>query len=70
MPELAEALVVIDMQKALQYSYNFNDLIQSINGRIAQYRQTNLPIIFIQHNDQDLVRGSELWQLSGKLDKQ
>lgn len=70
MPELAEALVVIDMQKALQYSYNFNDLIQSINGRIAQYRQTSLPIIFIQHNDQDLVRGSELWQLSGKLDKQ
>lgn len=70
MPELAQTLIVIDMQKALQYSYNFSGLIQSINNRISQYRQANLPIIFIQHNDQDVVRGSELWQLSGKLDKQ
>ncbi|WP_119327251.1 cysteine hydrolase family protein [Companilactobacillus musae] len=70
MPKLAQTLIVIDMQKALQYSYNFSGLIQSINNRISQYRQANLPIIFIQHNDQDVVRGSELWQLSGKLDKQ
>lgn len=70
MSELADALIVIDMQKALQYSYNFDGLIHSINDRISLYRQVNLPIIFIQHNDQDVVRGSELWQLSGKLDKQ
>lgn len=70
MPKLAQTLIVIDMQKALQYSYNFSGLIQSINNRISRYRQANLPIIFIQHNDQDVVRGSELWQLSGKLDKQ
>ncbi|MFC6177649.1 cysteine hydrolase family protein [Companilactobacillus huachuanensis] len=70
MPELADALVIIDMQRALQYSYNFDGLIHSINDRIFSYRQDNLPIIFIQHNDQDLVRGSELWNLSGKLDKQ
>ena len=67
---MAEALIVIDMQKAFQYSYNFNDLIQKINNRIFDYRQANLPIIFIQHNDQDVVRGSDLWQLSNKLDKQ
>ena len=70
MAELADAFIVIDMQKALQYAYNFNDLVQRINERIAEYRQANKPIIFIQHNDQDIVRGSDLWQLSGKLDKQ
>ncbi|KRN95356.1 isochorismatase family protein [Companilactobacillus kimchiensis] len=70
MPELAETLIVIDMQKALQYSYDFTGLVHKINHRIAAYRQANLPIIFIQHNDQDIVRGSDLWQLSGKLDKQ
>lgn len=70
MSELAEALIVIDVQKAFQYSYNFNNLIHRINDRISAYRQANLPIIFIQHNDQDIVRGSDLWQLSGKLDKQ
>jgi len=58
------------MQRALQYSYNFDELIRNINDRIYHYRQDNLPIIFIQHNDQDLVRGSDLWHLSGKLDKQ
>ncbi|AYE39144.1 cysteine hydrolase family protein [Companilactobacillus zhachilii] len=70
MPELADALIIVDMQKALQYSYNFNGLVHNINDRISQYRQSNKPIIFIQHNDQDVVRGSDLWQLSGKLDKQ
>jgi len=70
MPKLAEALIVIDMQNALQYSYNFSDLINKINNRISLYRQANLPVIFIQHNDQDVVRGSDLWQLSNKLDKQ
>lgn len=70
MPKLAEALVVIDMQKALQYSYDFNGLIRKINDRISQYRTANLPIIFIQHNDQDVVRGSDMWKLSNKLDKQ
>lgn len=70
MPKLAEALLVIDMQKALQYSYDFYDLINKINLRIEQYRQANSPIIFIQHNDQDLERNSELWELSDKLDIQ
>jgi len=70
MPKLAEALIVIDMQNALKYSYNFNDLVQRINERISEYRQANLPIIFIQHNDEDVVRGTDLWKLSGKLDKQ
>lgn len=70
MPELAEALVIVDMQKAFQYSYDFNGLVHRINDRIFSYRQANLPIIYIQHNDQYIVRGSELWQLSGKLDKQ
>ncbi|AUI72429.1 cysteine hydrolase family protein [Companilactobacillus alimentarius] len=69
MPKLAEALIVIDMQKALQYSYNFNDLINRINQRIAKYRQSNLPIIFIQHNDSQLVRDSDLWELSKRLDR-
>ncbi len=69
MPKLAEALLVIDMQKALQYSYNFNDLINNINQRIKEYRQANLPIIFIQHHDQDLERDSDLWNLSDKLDR-
>lgn len=69
MPKLAEALLVIDMQKALQYSYNFNDLINNINQRIKEYRQANLPIIFIQHHNQDLERDSDLWNLSDKLDR-
>jgi len=38
MAELADAFIVIDMQKALQYAYNFNDLVQRINERIAEYR--------------------------------
>lgn len=70
MSELADALIVIDMQEALQYSYNFDQLTKNINDRINIYHQKQLPIIFIQHNDQDLIRGSDLWKLTSKLDKQ
>ncbi|WP_334332010.1 MULTISPECIES: cysteine hydrolase family protein [unclassified Companilactobacillus] len=68
MAKLADTLIVIDMQKALRYSYNFNDLINRINRRITLYREENLPIIFIQHHDKNLVLNSDLWQLTKNLD--
>lgn len=68
MSKLADTLIVIDMQKALRYSYNFDDLINRINQRIALYREQDLPIIFIQHHDKDLALNSDLWQLARNLD--
>lgn len=68
MPKLAQVLVVIDMQNALKYSYNYAGLLKAVNKRIDTYRFANLPIIFVQHNDQDVVRDSKLWQFSKGLD--
>lgn len=68
MAQLADTLIVIDLQNALQDCYDFNNLIEKTNLRIQSYRKENRPIIFIQHHDQDLIKGSEDWQLFDGLD--
>ncbi|MQS75992.1 isochorismatase family protein [Companilactobacillus halodurans] len=70
MSKLAQALIVLDFQKALQYSYDFKGLLKKVNDRITLYRQANLPIIFVQHHDQNVVHDSDLWKFPKELDKQ
>ncbi|KRK64812.1 isochorismatase hydrolase [Companilactobacillus tucceti DSM 20183] len=69
MSKMAQVLIVIDMQNELSGCYNFEELIDDINNRIDDYRQDKLPIIFIQHNDSDLIKGSEEWNFVSELDK-
>ncbi|WP_125712397.1 cysteine hydrolase family protein [Companilactobacillus kedongensis] len=69
MSKMAQVLLVIDMQNDLNGCYHFDDLLSDINDRIDDYRQNDLPIIFIQHNDSDLIKGSEEWDFARGLDK-
>lgn len=64
-------LIVIDLQngvcKSDQVIFNYENLISKINKRIDYYRSQNLPIIFIQHEDNLLQRDSIAWQLVSTL---
>lgn len=64
---LADALLIIDMQNAVCFAagkiYHYDQLISLINQRINQYHQSNKPIIFVQHNDKHLIKGSDDWQI-------
>ncbi|MGM0218844.1 cysteine hydrolase family protein [Enterococcus sp. AZ126] len=66
-----KALVVIDLQQGLENFgtglFQLNDLLIAVNQRISDYRQHQLPIIFIQHEDADLVVDSPDWQLFDQL---
>ncbi|MBI3283803.1 MAG: cysteine hydrolase [Burkholderiales bacterium] len=68
------ALLVIDVQHGLcedqNPPYETQQVIARINAVSAQARSTGMPVIFIQHEDDDLVFGSEAWQLAVGLQTQ
>lgn len=65
-----KALLVIDMQNGvcLDKIFNLNSVIININNRIEYFRDHNLPIIFIQHNDQDLQPESDDWEIMKSIE--
>jgi hypothetical protein len=56
------ALIVIDLQIGVQPEnvplYNLAYVLDGVNQRIRFFRESNNPIIFVQHNDSDLVLNS------------
>jgi len=67
-----QALLVIDVQQGLferkTRVYGENDLLTNINKLIKAARQYEIPVIFIQHeNENTLVRDSSAWQLHPRI---
>lgn len=70
---LAEALVIIDLQNGVCYDGkqeidHLETLIGKVQQRIRGYHEAGRPIIFVQHNDEELVAGSKDWQVIPQLD--
>ncbi|SOB44027.1 Isochorismatase [Weissella viridescens] len=65
---MMKALVVIDLQNGVcnpdfgVSAYSYKEVISNVNERIDFYRSTNQPIVFIQHTDDELKKGSDVWQ--------
>ena len=70
------ALLVIDMQRALctgeEAAAGIDQVLARINTVAAQARAAGVPIVFVQHEEQEgsLAHGSEGWQLADGLDVQ
>ena len=68
-----KALLVIDVQNGV---FSWEDtkvlagdaLLATINSLIASARESGSPVVFVQHQDEWLVPGSELFALVGDLD--
>jgi len=65
------ALLIIDVQLGVVAgelrAVRLNAVLDNLNLAIAKARQRHYPVIFIQHEDQELQRGSPAWQLHPKL---
>ncbi len=63
----AEALLVIDMQNGVCFEegkiYDYDGLVERINDSIEAYHKENKPIIFVQHQDEYLVQGTEAFDI-------
>jgi len=67
------ALVLIDIQNGLTEKktlYNERIFFGTINFAINAYRDSDSKIIFVQHNNNKLRKGSSDWEIDNRIDKQ
>ncbi|MGC2167779.1 MAG: cysteine hydrolase family protein [Acidimicrobiales bacterium] len=62
------ALLVIDVQNGVvRGSHNRDDVVANINTLVEKARAKDVPVIWVQHSSEDLVRDSEAWQYVPEL---
>ncbi|AAQ61899.1 cysteine hydrolase family protein [Chromobacterium violaceum] len=68
------ALLIIDVQVGVvegePRAARLDSVLDSLNLAILKARQRGMPVIFVQHEEDDLPRGSDAWQLHPKLARQ
>ena len=64
----ATALLVIDVQNAaVDRSYQRDAVVANIGNLVEKARQEHVPVIWVQHSDEELHRGSGDWQIVPEL---
>ncbi|MGW5253541.1 cysteine hydrolase family protein [Streptomyces sp. NPDC004012] len=64
------ALLIIDVQNGVvAAAHNRDDVIANINTLIGKARAEDVPVIWVQHSDDNLVHGSERWQYVPELER-
>jgi nicotinamidase-related amidase len=62
------ALLVIDVQKGVvANAHNRDGVIANINALVDRARAEDVPVVWVQHSDDDLRRDSESWQYVPEL---
>lgn len=62
------ALLVIDVQNTVvAEAYHRDEVVAAIGGLVDRARAEDVPVIWVQHGDDNLVEGSDGWQLVPEL---
>jgi nicotinamidase-related amidase len=62
------ALLVVDVQKGVVEGAHDRDAVVANVGRLVEKaRQERVPVVWVQHSDDDLERGSEEWRIVPEL---
>lgn len=62
------ALLVIDVQNSVVAGAHGRDtVIANINRLVDRARHEDVPVVWVQHSDDDLVRGSDGWRIVPEL---
>lgn len=62
------ALIVIDVQNVIvAKAYKRDEVVANIKAAVDKAREASIPVIWIQHSDEEIVRGSEEWQIVPEL---
>jgi nicotinamidase-related amidase len=62
------ALLVIDVQKGVvEGAPNRDGVITNINKLVDKARAENVPVVWVQHSDEELQPGSDAWQYVPEL---
>jgi nicotinamidase-related amidase len=64
----SKALLVIDVQKdVVANALKTTEVVANINALVSSARQANVPVIWVQHSDDYLVKGSTDWEIVDEL---
>jgi len=64
----SSALLVIDVQNGVvDNAFSRDGVIATIHEVIAKAREKNVPVIWVQHSDEELVIDSDAWQIVPEL---
>ncbi len=62
------ALLVIDVQTVVvERAHERDAVVAKVGGLVAKARREEIPVVWIQHSDEGIVRGSEGWQIVPEL---
>ena len=62
------ALVVIDVQNGnVNGNLNRDAVVANVGALVDKARREEVPVVWVQHNDENLTRGSEEWQIVPEL---
>ncbi len=65
------ALVVIDVQNAMfdepNPIYEGEQLLRNLQHLIHKARTANVPVIFVQHNDEEFITGTPSWEIHSSI---
>jgi len=58
------ALLVIDVQNGVvEGAYNLDSVLANIKAAVAKARAAGIPIVWVQHSDEEMPIDSEAWQV-------
>ena len=62
------ALLVVDVQNGVvEGAHGRDDVVANISSLVAKARQERIPVVWVQHSDEGLERGSENWKIVPEL---
>ena len=62
------ALLVVDVQNgAVSAAHQRDAVVANIGHLVDKARQEQIPVVWVQHDDEDLPKGSEAWQIVSEL---
>jgi nicotinamidase-related amidase len=62
------ALLVVDVQKGVvEGAVRRDDVVANINALVDRARQAQVPVVWVQHSDDGLPRGSAQWEIVDEL---
>jgi nicotinamidase-related amidase len=62
------ALLVVDVQNCVVNGAHERDaVVANIDSLIDRARRENVPVVWVQHSDEDIIRGSDDWQIVPEL---
>jgi len=62
------ALLVIDMQKGVvEGAYERDAVVANVGSLVEKARRERVPVVWVQHSDEQLARGSDGWRIIPEL---